>query len=323
MDISLMIEGQMGLNWKKLELIAGACERLGYFGLYRSDHFTNPSPPDSDSLELIVSLTWLAANTSRIRFGQLVSPVSFRDPIMTARQAAHLSDLGRGRMILGLGAGWQEREHEMFGYSLGDIRTRMDRLEEALAVTHALLRSDGPVTFQGRYFTVKEAMILPRADGAASPRILVGGNGAVRTPRLAARYADIYNCTHTTAEQFSKKCALLDELLLDSGREPGSLKRTLMTGVQLARSGAELERRLEVYRRNPAYRDKPTKELVQMLRERGILVGTAEEIRAQCDLLESAGAQELMLQWLDLDDLEGIAGLADALLGSRSGGGGI
>src|SRR5918998_2092242 len=111
-EVAIMLEGQMGLNWTRLERIARAVEELGFVGLYRSDHFTNPNPPDEDSLELWLSLGWLASHTERIEFGPLVSPVSFRDPVMTARMAIQVDNLSNGRLTLGVGAGWQEREHE-------------------------------------------------------------------------------------------------------------------------------------------------------------------------------------------------------------------
>jgi hypothetical protein len=125
--ISIQVEGQNGLTWARWIALATEVEELGFAGLFRSDHFTNARGPELDALELIVSLTWLAANTRRIHFGSLVAPLSFRDPRMLARQAGALDDLSGGRMILGLGAGWQEREHTAFGYDLGDVPTRMAR----------------------------------------------------------------------------------------------------------------------------------------------------------------------------------------------------
>lgn len=107
LEVAIMIEGQNGLTWSRWEKIARAVEELGFVGLYRSDHFTNMNPPDKESLELWVSLTWLASNTSHIEFGPLVSPVSFRHPALTARMASAVDDLSRGRLTLGQGAGWQ------------------------------------------------------------------------------------------------------------------------------------------------------------------------------------------------------------------------
>jgi len=129
-EIAIMIEGQNGLTWQSWQKIGRLVEDLGFAGLYRSDHFTNAQPPERDSLECWTSLTWLAANTRRIQFGPLVSPVSFRHPALTARMAAALDDLSGGRLTLGVGAGWQEREHDMFGFDLLGGKARFDRFEE-------------------------------------------------------------------------------------------------------------------------------------------------------------------------------------------------
>jgi len=138
--ISLQIEGQIGLTWPRWKRLVAEVEALGFAGLFRSDHYTNAGPPDKDSLEMIVSLAYLADHTQRIHFGPLVAPLSVRHPSVLARQAAALDDLSGGRMILGVGAGWQEREHRLFGHELGDVPTRMARLEEGLAVITRLLR---------------------------------------------------------------------------------------------------------------------------------------------------------------------------------------
>jgi alkanesulfonate monooxygenase SsuD/methylene tetrahydromethanopterin reductase-like flavin-dependent oxidoreductase (luciferase family) len=107
LEIAIMLEGQNGLNWPRWQKLAAAVEDLGFVGLYRSDHFTNADGPDLDSLELWVSLTWLASHTRRIEFGPLVTPFSFRHPAFTARMACAVDDLSGGRLTLGVGAGWQ------------------------------------------------------------------------------------------------------------------------------------------------------------------------------------------------------------------------
>jgi alkanesulfonate monooxygenase SsuD/methylene tetrahydromethanopterin reductase-like flavin-dependent oxidoreductase (luciferase family) len=124
--------------------------RLGFTGLYRSDHYTNANPPDKESLELWVSLTWLASHTSRIEFGPLVSPVSFRQPTMTARMAAAVDDLSGGRLTLGLGAGWQEREHHNYSWDLLDVPARFQRFAEGLEIITHLLQKEEPLEFQRR-----------------------------------------------------------------------------------------------------------------------------------------------------------------------------
>ncbi len=150
-EVALMIEGQNGLNWERWQRIAKAVDEMGFAGLYRSDHYTNANPPDKDSLELWVSLTWLASHTKQIEFGPLVSPVSFRQPTMTARMAAAVDDLSNGRLILGLGAGWQEREHANYGWDLLEVAPRFARFAEGLEVITRLLHSDEPVDFYRDY----------------------------------------------------------------------------------------------------------------------------------------------------------------------------
>jgi F420-dependent oxidoreductase-like protein len=274
MDISLMIEGQNGLTWQRWQRIVAEAEDLGFAGLFRSDHFTNMSPPDIESLEMIVSLAYVAMHTKRVHFGPLVAPLSFRNPILLARQAAALDDLSGGRMILGLGAGWQEREHEVFGFDLGDVPTRMQRLSEGLEVITRLLKSDEPVTYEGRFYHLRGATLLPRPQRPGGPRILIGGNGVKRTLPLAARYADIWNATFLPPNEFRERADRLDTLLVEAGRQPGDVRRTLMYfGFQGYEALFDLV---------PQYAE--------------------------------AGVQELMVQWLDLDNIDGLRALARRLM---------
>src|SRR5712691_8491083 len=157
-----MVEGQSGLTWQRWQALACAVEELGFAGLYRSDHIVNPQLPDQDSLEAWTSLTWLASHTRRIEFGTLVSPLTFRDPVTLARMAAAVDDLSGGRLTLGVGAGWSHREHAMFGFELPAPPERLDRLEEGLEVITRLLNLDGPVSFDGRFFKLHDAVMLPR-----------------------------------------------------------------------------------------------------------------------------------------------------------------
>ncbi len=303
MDIAIMIEGQNGLNWPRWQRIARAVEDLGFAGLYRSDHYTNASPPDLDSLELWVSLTWLATNTQRIEFGPLVSPVSFRHPTMTARMAAAVDDLSGGRLTLGVGAGWQEREHRNYGWELLDIPERFRRFEEGLEVITRLLRSDHPVDFSGRYFRLREAILLPRPQRPGGPPILVGGNGRLRTLPLAARYADAWNAVYLPADRFTALNVTLDELVVANGRQPGDVHRSLMTGLIFGHDTADVQRKLNARGRTAA-----------QMRGLGVIVGTGAEVVEQLSTLAEAGVQRVMLQWLDLDDLDGLEALAHAVL---------
>lgn len=300
MDVAIMIEGQHGLTWPRWQRIASAVEGLGFAGLYRSDHFTNASSPDLDSLELWTSLTWLADHTARVAFGPLVSPVSFRHPALTARMAAAVDDLSGGRLVLGLGAGWQAREHTNYGFDLLDMRGRFARLGEALEVVTRLLRSDEPVTFDGRFFRLREAVLLPRPKRPGGPPILVGGNGLRRTLPLAARYAHEWNAVFATAARFAELNTHLDTLLARQGRRSADVRRSLMTGVVFGRDDAAVQRNLRGRSE-------------EALRGRGVIVGTAGAVIDSIGYLAQSGVHRVMLQWLDLDDLDGLEGLARAV----------
>ncbi len=299
MDFAIMIEGQDGLTWERWKRIAKAVEELGFAGLYRSDHLTNPQPPDKEALELWASLTWLADNTQRIEFGPLVAPFSFRHPVITAWTALSVDELSGGRLRLGVGAGWQEREHVKFGLPLLEKRDRFARFREGLEVVYLLLRSDAPVDYSGRFYQLREAQLL-RTSNSHRPPLVVGGNGERVTLPLAAKYADEWNGVMIPARRFQELSSLLDRLARWVGRSPEMIRRTLMTGLVFHRTEAGLRERLGG--RDPAE-----------LRERGILVGTVSEIADQVAELRQAGVQRLMLQWLYLDDLENLEVLASAL----------
>ena len=313
--ISIQIEGQDGLTWPRWKKLVAEVEALGFAGLYRSDHFTNARPPDKAALETIVSLTYLAGNTQRIHFGPLVAPLSFRHPALLARQAAALDDLSGGRMILGVGAGWQEREHQLFGLYLGDIPTRMARLEEGLEVITRLLKSDGPVTFDGRFFQLRGAMLLPRPQRPGGPRILLGGNGVKRTLPLVARYADIWNAISLTPEGFRERSAMLDTLLKASGREPAEVRRTMMLALFFGRDMDEVDQRLSWRHDRSEFANKPFDEVIEAMRADGwALVGTPTMIIEQIQSYVGAGVEELMLQWFDMDDIDGLRAFAESVL---------
>src|SRR5262249_31492302 len=239
-----MVEGQSGLTWPGWQRICLAAESLGFAALYRSDHLVSAQPPNEDTLELFTSLTWLASHTSRLEFGSLVSPLTFRHPVHLAQSPRSLDELSRGRFILGRGAGWSRREHDMYGFEMYSPKDRMDRLEEGLTVITSLLRGSSPLTFEGRYFNLKEAVIQPTPKDAQSPPILVAGRGRHRTFPLAACYADAWNAMFLTPSELAVMNGLLDDLLVQAGRKPHDLRRTVMQGVEVGRTDAEIEAKL-------------------------------------------------------------------------------
>ena len=300
-EVAIMIEGQEGINWARWRRLARTVEDAGYAGLYRSDHFTNPTGPVLDALELWSSLTWLAENTSRIEFGPLVSPFSFRHPVITAWQASAVDDLAGGRLQLGVGAGWQEREHEMFGFELLDTNSRFARFEEGLEVVTRLLQNEEPVSFEGAFYRLRDAVLMPRSPRPGGPPIVIGGNGPKRTLPLAARYADEWNAVLVTPERFAELNARLEEFLDEAGRPQEQVRRTLMTRAISGRTAADVERKLA---------GQPAVEL----RARGIIVGTGSEVAEQLGPLDEVGVERVMLQWLEPDDIDGLEAMAESVL---------
>ena len=302
-DLAIMIEGQNGLTWPRWQRIAKAVEDLGFAGLYRSDHYTNAGPPDKESLELWVSLTWLASHTERIEFGPMVSPVSFRQPTMTARMAAAVDDLSNGRLSLGLGAGWQEREHHNYSWDLLDVPARFDRFEEGLKIISAMLQSEEPYDLEGEYYQIHEAVLLPRPQRPSGPPILIGGNGPKRTLPLVAKYATEWNAVYIPPETFGERNALLDGLLEGNGRNPSEVRRSMMTGLLFGKDDATVQAKLN--ERDTTFDN---------VKSRGIAVGTGNQIVEQLGELEAVGVQRAMLQWIDLDDLDGLEAFATSVL---------
>lgn len=305
-EVAIMIEGQDGLTWPRWQRIASLVEELGFTGLYRSDHYTNANPPDKESLELWVSLTWLAGHTQRIEFGPLVSPVSFRHPTLTARMAAAVDDLSGGRLTLGMGAGWQQREHTNYGWDLLEPVPRFERFEEGLQVVSRLLHSEEPVDFEGKYYHLKEAILLPRPQRPGGPPILIGGNGPQLTLPLAAKYADEWNAVYLTAPEFAQRCRKLDQLLLENGRNPDGVKRSMMTGLEYGRDTGEVKQLVSARSKG--------KLSPRELAAKGIVTGTGDQVVEQLGTLSEAGVQRVMLQWLALDDMDRLADFGQKVL---------
>lgn len=305
MEVSIMIEGQMGLTWPRWQRLVRATEELGFYGLYRSDHFALPGDtPFQDALELWTSLTWAAANSDRIAIGPLVSPISFRDPRILAWQASAVSALSSGRLRLGLGAGWQEREHRAFGFDLLPIPERFARFEEGIQVVKGLTRSTEPISFEGSYYRLKDAMLRPRSPRSDGPPIVIGGNGPKRTLPLVAKYADEWNASGLDNAGFAERMPILDELLQKEGRDPKSVKRTVMTGGVVGNTDEEVREKASKF---GMYN-------LDRMRERNAVFGTPNEIVEILGRKAEIGVQGVMLQWLNLDDCSGLELIAAKVL---------
>ncbi len=307
MQIGLMVEGQNGLNWSRWERILSTAERLGYQCVFRSDHFTNPNTPDQDSLELWTALTFAATHTSRIEFGPLVAPVTFRHPAMTVRVASAIDDLSGGRLVLGLGAGWQEREHRVFGVPFHDFKTRFAMLTDALELTRRLYASDDPVSYKGKHFSLDGATLLPRPDRTTP--ILIGGNGPKRTLPLAAEYAAEWNAVFCNIDVYRERTAELERLCAEKGRDAAGIKRSLMTAVRWCADDAAVEALLAQASQRLG-KGAALSDLTGM----GLLAGTSEMVIEQLRLFEAAGCQRVMLQVPDYDDMTMLETWAQTIL---------
>jgi alkanesulfonate monooxygenase SsuD/methylene tetrahydromethanopterin reductase-like flavin-dependent oxidoreductase (luciferase family) len=310
--LSVQVEMAQGLSWARWKRLVAEVDRLGYRGLYCCDHFLPGGQGYADSVEVMTAFTYLATQSQRLEFGPLVAPVSFRDPVMLVRQAMALDDLSGGRFVLGVGAGWMEREHAAFGYELGDRPTRVARLAEALEVIALLSRRDQPVSFEGRFYRLREALLLPRSPRPGGPRLLIGGSGPKRTLPLTARYADAWNAGGQSPAQFRENSARLDELIVKAGRQPRDVRRTLMQQVICYRDEAELGRRLGFPGGGP---EAPAARL-EALRGRSpnAIAGSPAQVVEQIGAYAEAGVEEIMVQRLDLDDLEGLQVIAEEVM---------
>ncbi len=315
--LSIAIQTAIGLTWPFWKRLVTEIEQLDFAGLYVIGALPHALGVYMDSLESMIALGYLADHTERVQFGTVVALMAAHDPVLLARQAAALDDLSGGRMVLGLGAGGgQDREHTMFGYTMGDIPTRMARLEEGLEVITRLLRSAEPVSFTGHFYRIEEAMLLPRPERPGGPPILIGGSGPKRTLPLVARYGDIWNPQLLMPEVYRERSALLDDLLRAEGRQPSGVKRTLNLRVLCARSPNEIEQRVRWLRRTvPFLTSMPLDTLLELFRTQfGVLVGPPERIVEHLQALIAAGVEELILEWSALDDIAGLELIAEQVL---------
>jgi F420-dependent oxidoreductase-like protein len=298
-QLALMIEGQEGLTWARWEALARVAEESGYVGLYRSDHLTGLfGDPRRPSLDTWASLTWLATRTRRLRFGPLVCPLTFYHPALLAKRAAAVAELSEGRLDLGIGAGWHEGEHRMFGLPFPPLKERMDRLECGARVIRALWQGR-PVTLEQAHFPLHEAQSYPLPPGGAVP-LVVGGRGERRTLRVVAEHADEWNLTRVTPEEYTAKCRVLEEHCRAVGRDPATIRRSLMVPIVTGRTAAEVAARFA--RARATFPRLP--EDAAGWRAAGFLHGTLDEVRDGVRGWEAAGMDRLMLQVLDMTDLE-------------------
>jgi len=195
-------------------------------------------------LEAWSTLAALARETSTVRLGTLVTGVTYRNPALLAKQVTTLDVLSGGRAILGLGAAWNEEEHVGYGFEFPPVRERMDRLDEALTIIHAMVTEDRP-SFEGQHYRIEEALNVPRPIQPGGPPVLVGGGGEQRTLRIAARHADMTHWFPLGLETLQRKNELIERYSEEIGRDPSTIERTLAAPVVVASSAAEGQAILE------------------------------------------------------------------------------
>jgi F420-dependent oxidoreductase-like protein len=244
MRVCLMIEGQEGVTWEQWVALAEACERSGIEALFRSDHYLSVEGERArGSLDAWATINALAAITSRLRLGTLVSPATFRHPSVLAKNVVTADHVSGGRIELGLGAGWLEAEHGAYGFPFASTRTRMDVLAEQLEIVHRSWKP-GTFSFHGEHYTIEDLDALPKPVQQPHPTLLVGGSGGPRSLRLAARWADEYNTPFASPERCRELRATLDAACEDAGREQ-PIPLSVMTGLRSVEHAAELLPELE------------------------------------------------------------------------------
>jgi F420-dependent oxidoreductase-like protein len=307
MQLGVMVEGQEGLTWGGWRQIMACVEALGFESLWRSDHFMSLVDSNRESLETWVALTLTAAETTRLRFGPLVCPITFRHPSLLARMAAAVDALSGGRLVLGVGAGWNDQEHRAFGLPFPPLKERMDRLEEGLEVIMRLL-GDEPAQFAGRYYQIEGAN--PRPKPAQRPRIpiLIGTTSERRMLRIVARYADEWDVPGTiTPAAYRAKSQRLAAYCRDINRDPREIRHCVSTAFLIGRNERELRSRIESMQLLMPHLTRLDAAGVRAaLQKEEWLIGTPEEIIAALQALADEGVERVMLQHNDQADFEAL-----------------
>ena len=286
-----MIEGQEDVTWADWVALAETCERLGIEALFRSDHYLSVvGERGRGSLDAWGTINALAAITTDLRLGALVSPATFRHPSVFAKLATTADHVSGGRIEVGLGAGWMEAEHRAYGFAFPPLRDRMDMYAEQLEIVHRSWEP-GPFSFAGRHYTVEDLDALPKPVQQPHPNFIVGGGAAPRGAALGAKWADEYNFAYVTPDVAAERRAAIHAACRDAGRDPSTMVVSMMNAVVLGRDRDEVQRRADA---------------LGNVMDAWIL-GTPGEVIDRLREYEQAGVQRLFLQHLahrDLDMLE-------------------
>lgn len=303
MEFGLMVEPQVGGSYNDLLEIALAAEEAGFTSMARSDHYLagEKSEPATDALTTIAGL---ARETKTIKLTVLVTPLTFRHPGVIVKTATTLDEMSGGRFELGIGTGWMESEHRVFGIKLPEMRTRFSLLFETLAYIHSAVgRTEGG--FSGRHFELEDIAIFPRP--VINMPIIIGGTGMKRTPAIAARFADEYNMFACDAEALAARLEVVTTTANELGRDPAEIKVSITTSALVGADEAEYR---EVLGAAAASREQDPSELEALYADRRMLHGTYEQAAAQVAQYATEGIGRIYVQHfsplaeIDKSDLE-------------------
>jgi F420-dependent oxidoreductase-like protein len=304
-----MLEGQEGVTWDEWVAAARTAERLGFDAIFTSDHyFSVMGNRERGSSDAWANLAGLAATTSTLRLGTLVSPVTFRAPAVLAKCAATVDRISRGRVEIGIGAGWWKEEHRTHGFPFPPTVERFQRLEEQLEIVHRLLTEDR-FTFEGEHYQLEDVSFAPKGIQTPHPPMIVGGDGGPWLARLVSRWADEFNTVggapDVVRERFERVRARLDA----DGRAQSTLTTSLMTWCYVGETEASAMARIERARQRTMRANKFDEELAEL--ERDCIVGSAERAAERLSEYAAAGVQRIMLNHELFDDLEMLEILAE------------
>ncbi len=309
MDLCLMIEGQEGVSWPQWVALARACEEHGIPTLFRSDHYMNldGDHPERQAMDAWTTLSALAAVTSSVRLGTLVSPATFRHPSNLAKVVATVDEISRGRVELGVGAGWHEGEHAAYGFDFPPTRVRVAMLEEQLQVVLGAW-GEKEFSFDGDHYQLNGLDARPKPRQRPHPPLIMGGNAGPRSAALAARLADEYNTAFPNLEDVIERHGRIVEACERAGRDP--IPFSVMTGLVVGRDRTELEQRLS------RLTERVGREAEAIIADPNSawIAGTVDDAVERLAALRDAGVSRVMCQHLLHDDLEAVA-----LLGSELG----
>ena len=297
-----MVEGQEDVTWEQWLALARACEEHGLEGLFRSDHYASVlGRRDRGSLDAWATLTALAAHTERIRLGSLVSPVGFRHPSQLAKVVATADHVSGGRVELGLGAGWNEQEHRAYGFAFHDMAHRLELLAEQLEIVHRQWTEDA-FDFHGRHYRLEDCRALPKPLQRPHPPLFVGGKAGRKTADPAARFADEYNTVQPTLDEVRERRRKLDAACGRAGRDPATLRLSVMTGCVVGADEGEVRDRVRALLAATG-RDLDPDEFLAA-RADVLVLGTVEQAAARLRELGDAGVERVFLQHLAHADVE-------------------